>query len=198
MLPGGSIKPPHNHTGGLADHAALRELVSVATLDLHAARGVLPPRTLRLRPEAAGRLATASRTLPDGFALVVLDAWRSSADQQALAAAACPSTRRVGRVATVRPSHRTGGAVDVTLAYHGHALALGSDVGEVSARSALRAFEARDSAMRRLRRLLAATLGAAGFVPREARWWHWSFGDDAWSAARGCPTIYDVWDPDSR
>ena len=92
---------------------------------------------------------------------------------------------------TVPRSHATGGAVDVTLSWHGVPLALGTDYPSTDDAALLTAFERTDGPVRELRRLLAKHLFAQGMVPDPAVWWHWSYGDARWAAHMKTMPRYD-------
>ena len=85
--------------------------------------------------------------------------------------------------------HTTGGAVDLTLAHEGVALALGTDFDSFDDAAHLLALESvgdDDEAHRRvardLRRLLGQVLTGAGLAPYPLEWWHWSYGEQRWAA----------------
>ena len=143
---------------------------------------------------------TAEAMLPDEFSLVVLDGWRSLADQQRLLEYYGAAASESGFVAPIRPEcarppHTTGGAVDLTLSWQGIGLGLGTDYDAFGDAARLGAFESgRDGIVRRLRRLLAGVMGAAGMVCYGPEWWHWSFGDDVWASATGEAAVYGIWE----
>ncbi|MCY4666060.1 MAG: hypothetical protein OXC00_15500 [Acidimicrobiaceae bacterium] len=143
---------------------------------------------------------TADEMLPDGFGLIVLDGWRSLAAQQRLLDYYGSDASRNGFVARIepegaRPPHTTGGAVDLTLSWEGVALGLGTDYDSFDETARLEAFEGGgDGLVRRLRRLLAGVMHAAGMICYGSEWWHWSFGDDVWASAAGDVAIYDIWE----
>ncbi|HEV7760517.1 MAG TPA: M15 family metallopeptidase, partial [Acidimicrobiales bacterium] len=157
------------------------------------------PRTFVAREEVARRIVLAQASLPPGFTLVVLDAWRSPELQRQLSEmyreqhgpdadvyVADPSSE------TMRPPHVVGAALDLTLAYGGRPLALGSAYDEFSEAAHLDAFEGADSTVRRLRRLMAKALTGAGFAPYPFEWWHWSYGDDVWAVYAHQDALYEV------
>lgn len=163
------------------------DVMGIATFDAYAKLGLLEPRRMQLRAEVMRRLLVANSGLPDGFEIMVLDAWRSRGQQADLLEHYGPLATRQSFVAEldsegIRPPHLTGGAVDVTLALHGVPLALGTDYDEFSGNARLTAFEDADGVTRRLRRMLAAAMLSAGFAPYPLEWWHWSYGDDVWAA----------------
>lgn len=175
----------------------LVDVVELQVLDAYEVLGILPPRSIRMRSSLLTRLIDADHQLPAPLRLCVLDAFRTTAEQQVLIEYYSSEGPTEGFVAsleegTFRPPHTTGGAVDLTLAYRGEPLALGTDFDAFSPLAALHAFESSDSLTRRLRRVLSESLVQAGLVPYELEWWHWSFGDDVWAFAKGRPAIYGV------
>lgn len=174
----------------------LVEITGVPTIDAYAILGILPPRPARVRSGVHDRLIAARAALPSGFDLVVLDGWRTIGDQSALVDHYAKEGPTDGWVADptadARPPHMTGGTVDLTLSYDGVALALGSDFDAFDDTAHLAALEGSDHPARNLRRLLGAVLATQGFVGYALEWWHWSHGDDTWSAATGRPAKYDI------
>jgi zinc D-Ala-D-Ala dipeptidase len=151
---------------------------------------------LRVRAGVLERLARASANLPSGFELAVIDGHRTRAFQAELMAYYKSQTQQSldGYVSdpdstTVIPPHVTGGAVDLTLAWRGAVLALGTDFDDFTPRSAPDWFEGadRDGTARALRRLLASVLSAEGMVVIDTEWWHWSYGDQRWAVHAGAP-----------
>jgi len=149
-----------------------------------------------LRAGAVERLVAAQAALPDGFGLAVFDGWRSPITCRALFDHfyGPGSTLPPGFVADPDhphwpPPHTTGGAVDLTLTWHGQALALGTafdDFSPAAAADALERGTASDAEPdRSLRRLLAGVLAAQGFAGLAEEWWHVSWGDQHWAACTG-------------
>jgi D-alanyl-D-alanine dipeptidase len=198
-LPSGKQLPPAGlvpSTRRPAD-SPLDPLVNVTGLrivDAYSLLGVLPSRQFRIRSTVLERLHKAGDLLPDGFELVVLDAWRSLEDQRQLLDHYSLDQSGSQYIASVtgegmRPPHVTGGAVDVTLAWNGVPLALGSDYDSFDHSSHYDAFESSDGVPRRLRRMLAAAMVSAGFAPYRYEWWHWSYGDDVWGEFVGADSV---------
>lgn len=177
----------------------LVEVRGIDVLDAYEHLGILPARRMLVRSDVAKRLLLAERLLPSGFSLVVLDAWRSPDEQRALVRHYGDCAADDGFVAPVtdkgcRPPHTTGGTVDLTLSWLDQPLALGTDYGSFDSEAAVRAFEgpSADARVRSLRRGFAYAMSAAGFVPYDKEWWHWSHGDDVWAQATGRPALYDI------
>lgn len=177
----------------------LVEVRGIDVLDAYGHLGVLAARRMLVRSDVAERLLLAERLLPGGFSLVVLDAWRSPDEQQALVRFYGEGAAEDGFVAPVsddgcRPPHTTGGTVDLTLSWLDQPLALGTDFDSFDPEAAVHAFEApgADARVRLLRRGFAYAMSTAGFVPYDKEWWHWSHGDDVWAQAMGRPALYDI------
>jgi len=155
----------------------------------------LPPK-LVLREGVIERLVSANELLPEEFELVVIDGWRPREFQKELLRyyediykidvrgfVSEPDTKAV-------PPHTTGGAVDLTLAWRGAPLGLGTDFDAFTAAAASDAMESEeghDPMVRNLRRLLGRVLRQAGLVPYPLEWWHWSYGDQLWAATQKMP-----------
>ena len=144
-----------------------------------------------VRASVRERLLFAQRLLPDGFSLAVFDGWRSMATVRALYAHfyGPGSTLPPGFLADpndpeTKPPHSTGAAVDLTLAWQGQALALGTYFDDFSPRAESSSLEFGDEAVEpdcSLRRLLYSVMAAADFVGLADEWWHYSFGDQEWA-----------------
>lgn len=154
-----------------------------------------------LRQEVADRLGKAAESLPDGFGLAVLDAWRPLALQAEIHAAAyADPDLPYGFVAPpstdpgLPPAHLTGGAVDVTLTWQHRPLALGSDFDEFTGDAHPLAFENRPGRVRELRRLLHAVMTVQEFVGDGLEWWHFELGTGRWAAATGQTPWYGAAD----
>ena len=158
---------------------------------------------VRLRARVIEKLRAVEAALPGGFGLAIYDGWRSPVTVRALYEHyyGTDSTLEPGFLAdpddeTVAPPHQTGGAVDLTLAWKGTPLSLGTAFDDFTPRAHLRALENEPGLARDLRRLLHHALGAEGFVPFDQEWWHYSWGDQAWAAATGAGhAIYGAVNP---
>lgn len=155
-------------------------------------KGTLAPP--RVRAGVLERLRSASSMLPTDFELAVIDAHRSRTFQAELMGYyERQSDQSVdGFVADpfstiVIPPHTTGGAIDLTLAWRGAVLGLGTDFDAFAPQSAPAWFESHPGheTARDLRRLLASVLSAEDMVPIDTEWWHWSYGDQWWAAQTG-------------
>ena len=173
------------------------QTVRVRGLDVYAAHGF--PAGIGgvwLRASVVRRLAAATALLPSGYSLVVVDGWRDPRLQGFLhqRAYATPGLEP-GFVAPVsvdpmRPApHHTGGTVDLTLAWRGTPLGLGTAFDEFSPRAFADALEratgAHDRQSRDLRRLLRSAMLSQGFVGLAREWWHFEYGTRLWSAVTG-------------
>lgn len=151
----------------------------------------------RARAGTVERLAHAAELLPAEYGLAVLDAWRPLALQRRIFDAAyADPTLPAGFVSepsadpTTPPPHLTGGTVDVTLTWRGHALALGTPFDDFTDEAHLAAYEQRPGLVRDLRRLLTAAMVGAGFVAYELEWWHYEYGTRRWAAHREAAPLY--------
>jgi D-alanyl-D-alanine dipeptidase len=148
-----------------------------------------------LRRSVVERLHVAADALPPGHGLAIFDGWRSMTTVRALYAHfyGPGSTLEPGFLADpddpeVVPPHTTGAAVDLTLTFDGDPLWLGTEFDDFGPRAAAGALEHEGESAgpaRARRRLLTAAMEAAGFAPYAPEWWHFSFGDQAWSEATG-------------
>lgn len=147
-----------------------------------------------VRSGVAARLDTASRHLPPGYALDLLEGWRSPDRQAALRASAREAAlarglsgdaleRAVLRWTANDSGHRTGGAVDVRLLHDGREASCGTawiEFGDATATDA-----GTDPASARNRAILHRAMRAAGFANYPAEWWHFAYGDRLWAAYTG-------------
>jgi D-alanyl-D-alanine dipeptidase len=101
--------------------------------------------------------------------------------------------------------HATGAAVDLTLRWrHGEPLWMGSifdDAAEIAHRDRFE-FVGRsilcfsDEEARANRRLLHWVMTEEGFAGHPEEWWHFSWGDQLWSALTGAgPAFYSLIEP---
>ena len=149
-------------------------------------------RLLYVRRSINDRLRAAERTLPEGFALTLLDGWRSTELQLALHDHYAERGTPAGYVSDPKSDpyvapHTTGGAVDITLSWKGTSLAIGTDFDVFNNTAWSTALENDLGAEpnRSLRRLLTSVLVAQGFVPYPMEWWHFSHGDQIWAFNHG-------------
>jgi len=164
-----------------------------------------------VRAGVAGRLARVAHGLPDGFTLVVWDAYRPLKVQaalfdaylaeliavhaelpaDALESAAARYVTPPSRSVVAPPPHLTGGAVDLTLGFaDGSVRDLGTAFDAFVPEAETHAFEQVDSAVRDLRRRLYWSMRAEGFTNYSEEWWHFDFGDQFWGLVTGHPAIY--------
>lgn len=84
------------------------------------------------------------------------------------------------------PPHSTGGAIDVTLVDGtGRAIAMGSEIDEMSPRSFPNYFETAvdplEQEYHQRRQWLNQCMAEAGFMRHPNEWWHFSYGDQMWA-----------------
>jgi zinc D-Ala-D-Ala dipeptidase len=150
-------------------------------------------------------LEKAAVALPDGYQLLVVDAYRSHARQiaywnetRARFVAEHPQLdaeeiNRRTRLVIADPTrgntcgHQTGAAVDVTLTDEtGTELRMGTAVGEFSLTTPMQ--NATDPEVANRRRILCACMSQSGFANYPGEWWHFSMGDQLWAAYLRKPT----------
>lgn len=169
-------------------------------------RAGLAAASRRLRPDVHDRLQRVAAALPDGLALLVLDAFRTQSQQfaswnrrfaqlarahpQLDTAALAELCRRDVADPVDRPSgHQSGAAVDVTLTRDGAELDMGGAYGDFSTRGTpddrvRTECDALPAAARANRGLLIRAMAVAGFVNYPDEWWHFSHGDRLWAQIR--------------
>jgi zinc D-Ala-D-Ala dipeptidase len=171
-----------------------------------------------VRAGVAERLARVATALPDGFTLVVWDAYRPLEVQAALFAnylseliavhpempadaledAAARYVTPPSHSLVAPPPHLTGGAVDLTLGdANGAPRDLGTGFDAFVPEATTDAFERMDGGPRDLRRLLYWSMHAEGFTNYSEEWWHFDYGDQFWGLVTGRPAIYGPADPPS-
>lgn len=169
-----------------------------------------------VRAGVAERLARVAAGLPDGFTLVVWDAYRPLEVQatlfrnylaelvavhpempaDALEDAAARYVTPPSHSLVAPPPHLTGGAIDLTLGYaDGTVRDLGTGFDAFVPEARTDAFERATTAARDLRRLLFWSMHAEGFTNYSEEWWHFDYGDQFWGLVTGQPAIYGPADP---
>ena len=154
-----------------------------------------------VREGVLARLLDAQRLLPRGTTLLIVEGYRSVAQQSAYFEEHAARHRNEHptwsdeqvRVATseyVSPPeiapHSAGAAVDLTLVTaDGQELDMGTGVNEVNGGACYTASPVIGQEARENRKLLGDALGAVGLVNYPTEWWHWSFGDRYWAFATG-------------
>jgi D-alanyl-D-alanine dipeptidase len=173
------------------------------------------------RQGVAGKLVQISDWLSgSNLALVIWDAWRPFAVQQALYEAYKAQLRRQYPDASedeldmrtrkfvalpsrdpARPSpHLTGGALDVTLGdAEGNELPMGTGFDDFSEPAmtchyetlqAQRPLSDQELGFLRNRRLLVHLMSQAGFTNYEEEWWHYDLGNRRWAALTCQTAVY--------
>jgi D-alanyl-D-alanine dipeptidase len=164
----------------------------------------------QVREGVGKRLVKASASVPKGYALVVVEGYRSPDAHQALyrhtfqeLARKNPDwpkdklQRTLARYVAppdIVPPHTTGGAVDVTLiAPDQGAVDMGTGINEYVEASQTDA-KSISHRCQMNRQLLIQTMRRAGFINYPSEWWHWSYGDSYWAAVTGANhAIYGPW-----
>ena len=170
-----------------------------------------------IREGALERLLRAARALPEGYRFKLWDVWRPIVLQRAIfdGYAAQISAERPGISAEelcrevckfvfppeedplFPPLHATGGAVDLTIVDAvGRELAMGTGFDYFGQEAFPEFYERqepqgeREARIRQNRRLLYFSMVDAGFVPDSVEWWHFNYGNSAWSNWTGNAPIY--------
>ncbi|MDO5302176.1 MAG: M15 family metallopeptidase [Tissierellia bacterium] len=169
------------------------------------------------RVEVAEMLQEAAAKLPQGYQLVVWDAWRPFALQKELFESYrlqiiedfnlkdLPEEEQVREISkfvanpvanvTLPPAHTTGGAVDVTLLGPDGPLEMGTDFDAFTDKTETTYFEdateGKDLEIRNNRRLLYHLMTSVGFTNLPSEWWHYEYGDRNWGALTGEPALYE-------
>ena len=154
------------------------------------------------RQSVVEKLQHAADLLPNHLGIVVLDAWRSRAVQQAVQdevgdviTATYPQLSIAEHqqllsqfVAPVSPDfispHLTGGSVDITLFERetGQWLDMGAEFDEPSARSYTHFYDNQPEHIACYnRRLLYSVMTQVGFTNLPTEWWHFDFGNPLWA-----------------
>lgn len=167
------------------------------------------PQKMLARDEVIERIRTAQTLIPAPFTLLVLDTWRSREAQRELGRIYREAYPDLDATFVADPDdteliapHTLGAAVDLTLAFEGKGLPLGSDFDQFDATAGAMYLEredsltdnltARDELDRDLRRVLSHAMLEAGFAPLASEWWHFSYGDQRWAAFYGHDaSLYD-------
>lgn len=165
--------------------------------------GALPE--LYLRESVYARLLQVTENLPAGYKLLVYDAWRAIATQQALfdtlwqryrnahpdwsdaqVTAATLVIVALPSIDPLKPSpHNTGGSVDLTLVDDkGRILDMGTPFDEASARAATN-FAGISEIAYANRKVLVDLMLAAGFTNYSDEWWHFDYGNQNWAWVLG-------------
>lgn len=170
-----------------------------------------------LRRGAADRLVSAANRLPDGYKLVIFDAYRPLAVQQALFDSfkgvvekempghspeeILEATQKYVSLPSsdlTRPSpHATGGAIDLSiLGPDGMLLDMGTtfDSFEAQAGTAYFADRRKDELLHRNRQLLYTVMVDAGFTNYPEEWWHFDYGNQFWGHLSGKDATYNLAD----
>jgi len=169
---------------------------------------VLRPQVIPyLRKTVAEMAAEAADSLPDGYSLAVIEAWRPIERQQRIydwllrcTREAFPHRDHAALRRTVcryvaptdekaPPGHSTGAAIDVNL--------LGPDGEPVDVCSPYPHFRAASTytlglspEAQRNRDLLVSTMLGVGFSNCRDEWWHYSYGDAGWAVRMNRPVCF--------
>lgn len=161
------------------------------------------------------RLKIASTYLPDGYTLVILDAYRPIELQKELFDkysiiiekkfhlenySEDDKNNFINKFVSIPdndnpPAHTTGGAVDVTLLYNGKYLNLGCNFDEFCDRTYTNYYkdnkDLESIKIHKYRMILYNSMIKAGFTNLETEYWHYDYGDKNWSDITGNDVLYN-------
>lgn len=156
-----------------------------------------PTLTPVLRQRVAHLLQRASRSLPHGYCLSLIEAYRSPEEQERKwrkeyiqikllhPNESEEEQKRLTRLRIAEPTgagpHQTGGAVDVSLLYNGSPVYMGTGFCEFNSKTPTHSKEITAS-QKHSRKILLSTMTQLGFVNYPGEWWHFSYGDRMWAA----------------
>lgn len=167
-----------------------------------------------VRREVYVKLIEATKLLPSGFKLRILDAWRpfllqhelyekyskdiikefelEDHSEQHRKAVISRFVSAPVNDTVIPPVHTTGGAVDLTIIdSKGMELDMGSCFDEFTDRTYTAFYEKEKSAsIRDNRRLLYHIMTSVGFTNLPSEWWHYDYGDRFWAYYNKKPAIY--------
>ena len=169
------------------------------------------PRVHLVRETVAKMLAEATRNVPDGLRLQIVEGYRPIAVQRAHFQRALEEARKrfpgaadakirveAGRYsappdAITPPPHLTGGAVDLELIdAGGNRLDFTSPFDILDVKSARMDARGLSPEAEKNRALLRQILEPTGLTNYADEWWHWSYGDNGWALrVEAKAAIYD-------
>ena len=156
----------------------------------------------RIRTEIRQRIEKASKTLPDGLAFMIYEAYRSRQQQQriwdpvyadlqdenpewSLDDVYTEASRRISPPDGFGSGHQAGAAVDITLATLDRGpLDMGTDMNQFIP-SLTETASPVAGHIRINRDILVAALTRVGMENYPEEWWHFSYGDRLWAEVTG-------------
>jgi zinc D-Ala-D-Ala dipeptidase len=153
-----------------------------------------------VREDVAKKLLLAQSFLPKGFIFVIRCGYRSLAIQKRIyermylkVKMKHPSrgpnqireeTSKMVAPPDIVPPHSTGGAIDLSVAgTDGKLLKMGTRLGQFDKKTETDSeYISKEEKKNRL--ILSKAMEKAGFVNYPTEWWHWSYGDRYWAAAK--------------
>lgn len=168
-----------------------------------------------LMHEVYERLKLAASNLPDGYSLVILDAYRPFELQKELfdkyskiiekkfhleKYSELDKNNFINKFVSIPdknnpPAHTTGGAVDVTLLYNGYYLDLGCKFDEFCDRTYTNYYkdykDLESINIHKNRMILYNSMIKAGFTNLESEYWHYDYGNKNWADITGNEIIYN-------
>lgn len=168
-----------------------------------------------LKKEVYERLKIAATYLPDGYTLVILDAYRPIELQKELFDkysiiiekkfhlenySEIDKNKFINKFVSIPdkdnpPAHTTGGAIDVTLFYNGEHLDLGCNFDEFCDRTYTNYYknykDLKSISIHNYRMILYNSMIKAGFTNLDSEYWHYDYGNKNWSDITGNDVLYD-------
>ena len=163
-----------------------------------------------VREETYHRLLEASKRLPPGYKIKLVDGYRSINTQAKLwnktqkeLLQQKPSLKHASKRDFYKETekwvappkrhiapHSTGTALDMTIVNSkGKELNMGVPMGDMTKKAYTNSqnisLQAKEN-----RQILINAMQSAGFINYDKEWWHWSYGDEIWSNVTKQPQIY--------
>lgn len=164
------------------------------------------------RKSVANQLLEAAQKLPDGYKLVVWDAYRPLSVQAQLYEKIVRSLKEQNSQITQneiegyisvpsddksKPSpHSTGGSIDLTICDDkGVELDMGTDFDSFSEKAYTSFYEEDSETSEEIltnRRLLYNVMITAGFTNLPTEWWHFDYGNQLWAKQKNTTAFYSI------
>lgn len=159
------------------------------------------------------KLLEVSKYLPNGYKLLIIDAWRPCSIQQTMFDRCYQKISKEknifheGQLIVLTKEfvsyptcnekqpfpHATGGAVDLCIVDHtGKKINMGTDYNFYSSISETNYYEQlfRDKSVRENRRLLYDAMTTVGFTNEPNKWWHYDYGNSNWAYCNKTEPFY--------
>ena len=161
---------------------------------------------LYAREKVAYKLMEVNKGLPENYELIVLDAFRTINQQKNRYEQKVKELKNQYEHLTEEqilkeaseytenptdiPTHTTGGAVDVSLLYKDKLVDMGCFYGTIDFRTKTDSSFLINSMQQKNRQILKNAMENQGFVNNPLKWWHYSYGDQAWANKHKTRPLY--------